>query len=186
MHSFVPVTVIWLLEVTNFILPATKKAPEDQKEITESARQFYCQLISAGLTLNLKSVNRWASCVWRRVFPFVHVILSSRTGGSVSGEEAVFERFSLLITPQSLHLSVRQPELMDLSADRRTARCQLCSVQPDNTAQCRRLPEMSGWTARLYCRGCVCMCVFFALYGYLFIFVFVQVSVVFFHCWQRR
>ncbi|TNN55320.1 hypothetical protein EYF80_034452 [Liparis tanakae] len=37
---------------------------------------------------------------------------------------------------QSLHLSVRQPELMDLSADRQTACCQLCSVQPDNAAQC--------------------------------------------------
>lgn len=29
----------------------------------EKARLFYCQLISGSLTLNLKSVNRWGSCV---------------------------------------------------------------------------------------------------------------------------
>lgn len=137
-----------------------------KKEITARARLFYCQLISGSLTLNLKSVNRWWSCVWLRVFPFVCVSLSSQTRGSVSGEEAVFKRFSLLITPQSLHLSVHQPELMDLSADRQTAPCQLC-VQPDNSTQCTSslFPEMTGWTARLYYRWyvCVCVCMFFCL-----------------------
>lgn len=61
--------------------------------------------------------------------PFVRVSLSSQIG-------AASERFSLLITLPSLHLSVRRPELMGLSADGQTACCQLRSVQPDNTAQC--------------------------------------------------
>lgn len=65
---------------------------------------------------------------------------------------------SLLITLQCLHLSVCQPELMELSADRQTACCQLCSVQPDNTAQCISSSEMDDWTARLYCRVEVFIC----------------------------
>lgn len=120
-------------------------------------RPFYWLLISENLTLNLKSVNRWPSC---HVFPFETASPSSQfENGSFSREEAVFNLFflPLLITLQCLHLSVRQPELMELSADRQTACCQLCSVQPDNTAQCISSSEMDDWTARLYCRVEVCI-----------------------------
>lgn len=60
---------------------------------------------------------------------------------------------------------------MDLSSDRQTARCQLCSVQPDNTAQYRLLPETNGWAARLCLQGTACVC-FFCL-----VWLFVHFSV---------
>lgn len=85
--------------------------------------------------------------------------------------------FSLLITLQSLHLSVHQTELMDLSADRQTARCQLCSVLSDNALHVSSLKltaqlldcivEKSSASACVLCfvglvwlfvHFCVCVC----------------------------
>lgn len=79
------------------------------------------------LMLNLESVNRWQLVC-----------------GCLCSHLCTWD--SLLIVPQSLHLSVCQPELMDLSADRQTARCQLCSVQPDSHPQCisALFPEING------------------------------------------
>ncbi|KAF3844945.1 hypothetical protein F7725_008108, partial [Dissostichus mawsoni] len=79
----------------------------------------------------------------------------------IAGGEAGLERFSLLITLQSLHLSVLQPELMERSADGHTAGCQLCSVQSDNTAQCTSSLFPRKWTAGiLYCREDRCLHVY--------------------------
>ena len=99
--------------------------------------------------------------------------------------ERQFERFSLLITLQSLHLSVFQPELMERSADGHTAGCQLCSVQSDNTAQCTSslFPEDGRLAYCIAERIGVCMCtVLFPMYGYLFILCLSKYLCGFFHC----
>lgn len=58
------------------------------------------------------------------VLPFEHLSLPSQTGGALSpATELLLERFSPLITAQSLHLSVHQPERMDLV-------CRLTDKQP--------------------------------------------------------
>lgn len=96
-------------------------------------RESVCQLISGSLTLKLNCASRWGF-VHGRPCSHSSISLPSQIRGPLSmAERDFFECFSLLISPQSLHLSVHQPELMDLSADRQTARCQLCSVQPDNS-----------------------------------------------------
>lgn len=99
---------------------------------------------------------------------------------------------SRLITLQILHLSVHQPELMDLSADRQTTCCQLCSVQLDNTRQCTSglFPEMDDWIARLIAEE-ICVCVLVCM-RFCLVWLFVHFCVcpsncgLFFHCWQWR
>lgn len=131
-------------------------------------RESVCQLISGSLTLKLNCASRWG---------FVHghpcshssISLPSQIRGALSlAERDFFECFSLLVSPQSLHLSVHQPELMDLSADRQTARCQLCSVQPDNSNS-GLSSKMDGPTTGL---GAQEQCVF-VLPAWLFIYLFI-------------
>lgn len=83
-------------------------------------------------------------------------------------EKSFFECFSVLISPQSLHLSVHQPELMDLSADRQTAHCQLCSVQPDNSNSSLS-PKMDGLTTDLDAENSACL---FCPHGYFILFIY--------------
>lgn len=103
-------------------------------------------------------MNRWGfKCRCLR-FP------CARVRGSVSGEEGskFFRTLPLLLVLQSLHLSVGQPKLMDLSADRQTARCQLCSAWPDYETQLISSPSTPKIDAgQLDCvLASVCVCVF--------------------------
>lgn len=90
----------------------------------------------------------------------------ARVRGSVSGEEGnkFFRALPLLLVPHSLHLSIGQPELMDLSADRQTARCQLCSARPDYETQLISSPSTpkidGGQLDCVLASVCVCVCVF--------------------------
>lgn len=110
-------------------------------------------------------------CVWLLLFPFVREPLVSNWKLRLRRSSS-FRAFFLCSLPRraSICLSA-SPTLMDLSSDRQTARCQLCSVQPDNTAQYRLFPETNGWAARLCLQGTACVC-FFCL-----VWLFVHFSV---------